>query len=53
MLQNILDLLQVVKGETENVRIAQGKYLLPDGIVQAYKQVKKENKWQELTQQNM
>ena len=53
MLENILELLRHVNGETENIRIAQGKYLLPDGIIGAYKQVKKENKWQELTQQNM
>lgn len=53
MLENILELLRHVNGETENIRIAQGKYFLPDGIVQAYKQGKKELKWQELTQQNM
>ncbi len=28
MIKNILDLLELAKGETENIRIAQGKYHL-------------------------
>jgi len=45
MLQNIIDLLKLVEGETENVRIAQGKYHLPDSIKEGYNQMKKEIKW--------
>jgi hypothetical protein len=45
MLENILDLLRLMKGETENIRIAQGKYSLPDTFKGAFNQVKKENKW--------
>jgi hypothetical protein len=45
MLENILELLRHVNGETENIRIAQGKYLLPDGFKMVYRQVKKEYKW--------
>ena len=29
MIKNIIDLLQVCEGVTENIRIAQGKYALP------------------------
>jgi hypothetical protein len=32
MIQNILELLQIVKGETENIKIAQGKYKLKTEI---------------------
>lgn len=46
MIKNIIDLLQICKGETENIRIAQGKYALPTTIKKAYKQLKKEFKWQ-------
>ena len=53
MLQNIIDILQTAKGETENIRIAQGKYLLPDNFRGAFKQIKKEIRWQKPTQQNM
>jgi hypothetical protein len=45
MIKNIIDLLQVCKGETENIRIAQGKYALPSTFKGAYKQIKKEIKW--------
>tara|TARA_R100001244_G_scaffold48294_1_gene43091 strand:- start:770 stop:913 length:144 start_codon:yes stop_codon:yes gene_type:complete len=45
MIKNIIDLLQVTKGETENIKIAQGKYALPTNFRNAYKQVKKEIKW--------
>lgn len=53
MLENILEVLSVAKGETETIRIAQGKYALPQTFKGAYKQIKKEIKWQEPTQQNM
>ena len=47
MIKNIIDLLQVSKGETENIRIAQGKYALPESFSKAIKQVKKQAKWVE------
>jgi len=45
MLENILELLNVVKGDTENIKIAQGKYSLPDSFKEAFNQVKKEKRW--------
>ena len=47
MIKDILDMLQVVDGETENIRIAQGKYNLPKTFLNAFKQAKKEIKWQQ------
>ena len=46
MIKNIIDLLQVVDGDTENIRIAQGKYKLAETIKEGYKQIKRNNKWQ-------
>ena len=40
MIKNILELLTVVKGETENIKIAQGKYALPKTCKQAIEQNK-------------
>ena len=40
MIKNIIDLLQVVEGETESIRIAQGKYKLAETLKEAYKQIK-------------
>tara|TARA_R110000787_G_scaffold60995_1_gene138371 strand:+ start:3554 stop:3694 length:141 start_codon:yes stop_codon:yes gene_type:complete len=45
MIKNILDLLKLANGETESIRIAQGKYALPNGIKSAIKQIKNEIKW--------
>lgn len=45
MIKNIIDLLQICKGETENIKIAQGKYALPKTFKSAFKQIKKEIKW--------
>jgi hypothetical protein len=45
MIKNIIDLLQVSKGETENIRIAQGKYALPKSFKSGWKQIKREIKW--------
>jgi len=42
VIKNILDLLPYAKGETENIRIAKGKYKHPESIKEAYKQFKKE-----------
>ena len=47
MLKTILELLEYANGETENIRIAQGKYSLPLSIKEAIKSKKKEYKWQE------
>jgi hypothetical protein len=46
MIKNILFLLQHAKGETENIRIAQGKHKLPTTIKDGYKALKQEIKWQ-------
>jgi len=48
MIINILDLLEFANGETENIRIAQGKYKLPENIKDGYKLLKKEIKWQQM-----
>ena len=46
MIKNILDLLELAKGETENIRIEQGKYHLHSGLMGAGKKIKREAKWQ-------
>ena len=46
MIKNILELLPYAKGETENIRIAQGKYALPLSFKKTFKQIKKEIQWQ-------
>jgi len=40
MIKNILDLLAIAKGETENIKIAQGKYALPKNFKGAIKQLR-------------
>ena len=45
MIKNILDLLKYAKGETENIRIAQGKNKLPLTLKDGYKAIKQEIKW--------
>ena len=46
MLKNIFDILEVVKGETEYIRIAQGKNYLPDTIKETFNKIKTEARWQ-------
>jgi hypothetical protein len=46
MIKLILESLKYANGETENIRIAQGKYKLPTTIKESYKSLKKEIKWQ-------
>jgi hypothetical protein len=46
MIKNILDLLKVAQGDTENIRIAQGKYHLPEGLKDTFNVFKKEIRWQ-------
>jgi hypothetical protein len=45
MIQNILNILPYAKGETENIRIAQGKYHLPSTIKGTIKTMKNEIRW--------
>lgn len=45
MIKDIIDLLQVVNGETENIQIAQGKYKLAETFKEGYKQIKEIKKW--------
>ena len=46
MIKNIIDLLQVVEGDTENIKIAKGKYKLAETLKEGYKQIKRDLKWQ-------
>tara|TARA_R110000851_G_scaffold23411_2_gene68538 strand:- start:230 stop:370 length:141 start_codon:yes stop_codon:yes gene_type:complete len=45
MIKNIIDLLQVVDGDTENIKIAQGKNALPKNVKNGLKLLKKQIKW--------
>tara|TARA_R100001460_G_scaffold68608_1_gene109135 strand:+ start:1146 stop:1289 length:144 start_codon:yes stop_codon:yes gene_type:complete len=45
MIKNILDLLKIAKGESENIKIAKGKYQLATNLKSAYKQIKNEIQW--------
>lgn len=45
MIKNIIELLQFAKGETENIRIAQGKYALPKDMKSGFKLIKKTMLW--------
>ena len=46
MIKLILENLKYAKGETENIRIAQGKHKLPTTLKEGYKALKQEIKWQ-------
>jgi hypothetical protein len=46
MIQNILNILPYAKGDTENIRIAQGKYYLPETLKDSFNVFKKEMRWQ-------
>ena len=43
MIKNILELLPVATGETENIRIAKGKYKYPETFKETFKVIKQ---WQ-------
>ena len=43
MIKNILELLSVATGETENIRIAKGKYKYPETFKETFKVLKE---WQ-------
>jgi|TARA_R100001460_G_C3525214_1_gene172958 hypothetical protein len=45
MIKIIIGALQIAKGETENIKIAQGKHKLPTTIREGWKQFKTEIKW--------
>ena len=45
MIKLILDNLKYANGETENIRIAQGKYKLPTTLKEGYKALKKQIQW--------
>ena len=46
MIKNILELLQLANGETENIRIAQGKNSLPKDLKTGFKLIKNILQWQ-------
>ncbi len=46
MIKNILELLPYAKGETENIKIAKGKYKFPETIKEAYNNFKRDL-WEE------
>ena len=46
MIKLIIESLKYANGETENLRIAQGKYKLPTTLKEGYKTLKQEMKWQ-------
>jgi len=50
MIAHIMELLSSSNGQTENIRIAQGKYKHPESIREAIKKFKKELIWQKRSQ---
>ena len=45
MIKDIIDLLQIAKGETENIKIAQGKNALRKDFRSGLKLIKNSIKW--------
>lgn len=45
MIKNIIELLSVVEGETETIRIAKGKYKLAQTFSEGFKQIKEQKRW--------
>ena len=45
MIKNLLELLEIAQGESETIKIAQGKYYLPETFKDTFKQVKKQVRW--------
>ena len=45
MIRNIMELLQLANGESENIRIAQGKNALPTSLKNGYKLLKNQIRW--------
>jgi len=46
MIKDIIDLLHVVDADTENIKIAKGKYKLAETFKEGYNQIKRDLKWQ-------
>jgi len=44
-MKEIIELLKLADGETENIRIAQGKYKFPKSFKDTFRQIKRETKW--------
>ena len=42
MIKNLLELLEIAKGESENIKIAQGKYYLPESYKDTFKKIKRD-----------
>lgn len=40
MIRNIIELLPYAEAQTENIRIAKGKYKMPETLKEGYKQIK-------------
>jgi|TARA_R110000803_G_scaffold37794_3_gene81590 hypothetical protein len=47
MIKNIIELLQLAKGETDNIKIAQGKNALPKDLKSGLKLIKNTIQWQQ------
>ncbi len=45
MIKIIIAALKIAEGETENIKIAQGKNKLPTSIREGWKQIKQQVKW--------
>jgi len=45
MIKQIIEILHEVEADTENIRIAKGKYKLPETIKEGYKVFRQELKW--------
>jgi|TARA_R110000803_G_scaffold94310_1_gene161929 hypothetical protein len=45
MIKNILELLKNANGETELIRVAQGKNKLPTNLKEGFQKLKNEIKW--------
>tara|TARA_R100001244_G_scaffold52732_1_gene45822 strand:+ start:104 stop:256 length:153 start_codon:yes stop_codon:yes gene_type:complete len=45
MIKYLLELLDHAEGETENIKIAQGKYKIPETFKEGFKQLKNEYRW--------
>ncbi len=46
MIENIIGLLAIAKGETENIRIAQGVNKMPETLKEGFKKIKVQLRWQ-------
>ncbi len=45
MIRDIIEMLKMANGETENIRIAQGKNKLSESIKDGWEELKREIKW--------